>query len=104
MRANRDILLAAAGPVLGSTGGITWAKVMSSVYYLLQNILLIAGLAATGAVVYYGFLMATSRDNATQFAGARKGLLYAMLGAIIIFGVYTILATVRGAVGSVVGQ
>lgn len=101
MRANRELLFATATPVLGSTGGITWNKVIYAVYYLLQNILFVAGLAAVGAIVYYGVLMATARDNAGQFDSARKGVLWAMLGALTIFGVYTILATVRGAVGSI---
>lgn len=104
MRANRRVLYVAASPVLGSTGGITWDRVMYVIYNLLQNILFVAGLAAVGAIVYYGVLMATARDNADRFNGARKGVLWSMLGALIIFGVYTILATVRGAVGSVLGQ
>ena len=101
MRVNRNILLAATTPVLGSTGVVTWDKVKYAMYYLLQNILVVAGLAATGAVIYYGVMMATARDNATQFNSARKGVLYAALGALIIFGVYTILSTVRGAVNSI---
>ena len=101
MWVNKNILLAAAAPVLGSTGTVTWATVQTAIASLVQNILLLASLAATGAVVYYGVLMAMARDNATQFSNARKGLLYSALGALIIFGVYTIMATVRGAVNSI---
>ena len=94
-------MLAQSSPVLGSTGPVTWAKVMNVVYYLLQNILFLAGLAVVGAVVYYGVLMATASGSSDQFTKGRKGLIYSVVGALIIFGVYTIIATIRGAVNSI---
>jgi len=101
MRVNRAIILAQAGQVLGDTGSVTWAKVQTALASLVQNILVLAGLAATGAIVYYGVLMATAGSNTDRYSRARKGLIYAAIGTIIIFGVYTIIATVRGAVNSI---
>ncbi len=84
--------------------GLTYEGLINTVYYLLQAVLQIADLAAVAAVVYYGIRMAIARGDATKFNDARKGLIYTIIGALIIFGVYTILATVRGAVGSIGGQ
>ncbi len=104
MRVNNAIILAQAGQVLGTTGSVTWEKVMNSVYYVLQFILGTAGSLVVLAFVIYGIMMATSRDNVDRYKKARTGLIYSGVGALIIFGVYTILATVRGVAGSLGGQ
>ena len=84
--------------------GLTYEGLMNTVYSLLATILQMADLAAVAAIVWFGVRMALSRGDPAKFNEAKKGLIYACIGAVIIFGVYTILATVRGAVGSIGGQ
>lgn len=86
---------------MGETGGITYDGVVASLNYVVSNVLLLGGFVAVGAMVYYGLRMAMARDNVSQFSEARGMLIKACLGALIIFGVYTIIATVRGAAQSI---
>lgn len=92
MRANRIPILAAAVP-LGDTGGITYDKVVASLNYLVTNALLVGGFIAVGAIVYYGFRMTMSKGDPGAFTTARDHLVQACIGAAIIFGVYTIIAS-----------
>lgn len=93
---------ARAGEPLGDTGSdFTYEKLVRIVVALVNIMLEIAGIAAVMAVVYYGFRMAISRGDAGAFTAAKKGLGFALIGAIIIFGVYTIIATVYQGVRSV---
>ncbi len=101
MRGNRAIILAQSGTVLGNTGSVTWDKVMAAVYNVLQTVLFLAGMAVVVAFVVYGIMMATAGENVDRYKKSRTGLIYSGVGALIIFGVYTILATVRGAAGSI---
>ena len=100
MRANKLPMLAAAAP-LGDTGGITYDRVVASLNYLVMNALLLGGLVAVAAIVYYGFRMTMSKGDPTAFGTARGHLIQAGIGAAIIFGVYTIIATVQGAAQSI---
>ncbi len=86
------------------SSGLTYQGLMTTLYTLLQAILRIADLGAIIAIIWFGLQMALARGDATKFNDAKKGLLYAIIGAIVIFGVYTILATVRGAVSGISGQ
>jgi uncharacterized membrane protein YuzA (DUF378 family) len=91
-----------AQEVLGDTGGQwTYENFRGVVKNLVNFILQIASFAATGAVVYFGFRMVIAGSDATAYADARKGLNWSLVGAFVIFGVYTIIATVRGAVDSI---
>jgi hypothetical protein len=45
--------------------------------------------------------MVMSRGEPAKFAAAKKGLLLAIVGSLVIFGVYTIIQTVRGGVQSI---
>ncbi|MEK7637878.1 MAG: hypothetical protein AAB375_00410 [Patescibacteria group bacterium] len=100
MRANKIQWLAAATP-LGDTGGISYDRVVASLNYIVENVLLIAGFIAVGAIVYYGFRMTMSKGDPTKFNEAKGWLIKACIGAAIIFGVYTIIATVQGAARSI---
>ena len=51
-------------------------------------------------LIYYGLRMILSRGDPTKFNDAKKGLFYAILGIIVIFGTYTIIATVANALGA----
>lgn len=97
------LLIAAAAPTAAFAAEFTYDNLRRSMYYVLATILQLAGLAAVAAVVYYGIRMAVSRGDSAKFSEAKKGLLYALLGAAVIFGVYTILATVRGATDELTG-
>lgn len=100
MRANKIQLLLAAAP-LGKTGGITYDRLVNVLNYLVTNALILGGLIAVAMIVYYGFRMAISRDNASAFTAARDHLVQACIGAALIFGVYTIIATLYGLTHSI---
>lgn len=101
MRDNKTQLLAAAGTPLGNTGGISYDNVVASLNYVVSNVLLLGGFIAVGAIVYYGLLMTLSKGDPTKFNEAKGWLIKACIGAAIIFGVYTIIATVQGAARSI---
>jgi len=91
-----------AAEPLGDTGSdFTYEKLVRIVTGLVNIFLEIAGIAAVMAIVYYGFRMVISRGDAGAFTAAKKGLGLAVVGAIVIFGVYTIIATVYQGVRSV---
>jgi hypothetical protein len=86
---------------MGTTRGITYDGVVASLNYVVENVLIIAGIIAIGAIVYYGFRMTISKGDPTSFGAAREHLIQAGIGTAIIFGVYTIIATVYSAAQSV---
>ncbi len=86
---------------MGDTGEITYDGVVASLNYVVGNALLLGGFIAVGAIVYYGFLMTMSKGEPTKFNAAKGMLIKACIGAAIIFGVYTIIATVQGAANSI---
>lgn len=100
MRVNKMQLLPAAVP-LGDTGGISYDRVVASLNYIVSNVLLIAGFIAVGAIVYYGFRMTMSKGDPAKFNEAKGWLIKACIGAFLIFGVYTIIATVQYAAQSI---
>jgi hypothetical protein len=77
--------------------GFTYDKLVTMLNYLVRNVLLLGGFLATAAIIFYGFQMAISRGDPTAFGKAKNNLIKAAIGAVIIFGVYTIIATVQGA-------
>lgn len=80
--------------------GLTWDGVMDRIYYLIAVLLQIAGFLAVAAVIVYGLKFVMAKEDPAKRTAAKKGLGYSIVGMLIIFGVYTILATVRGAVGA----
>ncbi|MDP2648258.1 MAG: hypothetical protein Q8P35_03400 [Candidatus Yanofskybacteria bacterium] len=52
-----------------------------------------------GALVFYGIQIIWSRGSQTNYQAAKKSFAAAIIGAFIILGVYTIVATVAGALG-----
>ena len=93
---------ALAGEVLGDTGSdFTYDKLVRIATGLVEVLLELAGFAAVIMITYYGVRMVLSRGEPGKFSEAKKGLLLAMLGAAIIFGVWTIIATVREGVRSI---
>jgi hypothetical protein len=45
-------------------------------------------------IVFYGFQFMTSQGDPTKYGSARKSLMWAIVGAIVILGTYTIIASV----------
>lgn len=91
-----------AGEVLGDTGSdFTYEKLVDIAEGLVNLLLQMLELVAVGAIVWYGLQMVLSRGDAAKFSKAKKGLGLAIVGALVIFGVYTIIATIRGGVQSV---
>lgn len=87
---------------LGDVGSdFTYQKLVRIAERLVDYLLQLAELAAVGFIVYYGLRMVMSRGDPGQYAAAKKGLGLAILGAVVIFGVYTIIQTVRGGVQSI---
>jgi hypothetical protein len=60
----------------------------------------IAGPLMVIAVVLYGLQMMWAQGDPSKFNEAKKSFFYALLGMLVIFGVYTIIATVANAVGN----
>lgn len=53
------------------------------------------GLIAVGvAIILVGFIFIASRGNPTALANAKKNFLYAVIGGLVIYGVYTIILSV----------
>ncbi|HXK36219.1 MAG TPA: hypothetical protein VJ553_01415 [Candidatus Paceibacterota bacterium] len=102
MWATAPLMLAQATP-LGETGGISYNRLIAIVYALVKILLQVGEFAAVGFIVWYGLRMVMSKGDSTKFSAARKGLLLALLGAVIIFGAYVIVDSVQGAVESIGG-
>jgi TRAP-type C4-dicarboxylate transport system permease small subunit len=92
--------VALAQQPLGNTGNtdFTYARLVRIVVALVNIILQICELAAVGFIVWYGLRMVMSKGDPAKFSEAKKGLGLAIVGALVIFGVYTIIATVQGGV------
>lgn len=86
---------------MGGTGEFTYDRLVAILNYLVTNALLLGGFIAVGAIVYYGLRMTLSKGEPTKFNEAKGMLIKACIGAAIIFGVYTIIATVQGAARSI---
>ena len=63
-----------------------------------QFLLFIGGIVAVIFIVWGGIKYMAARDNATEAANARKMILNGLIGAAIIFGVGTLLATAQYAI------
>lgn len=79
----------------------SYENVIAVLNSLVKTVLRIAGFLVIIVIVYHGVRMATAGSNETVYGDARKGLNWAIVGALVIFGVYTIIATVEGLVNSV---
>lgn len=49
-------------------------------------------------IMYAGFLFVTARGNATQIADAKRALLYAIIGGVIVVGAKLIIDVIQGTV------
>jgi type IV secretory pathway VirB2 component (pilin) len=97
MQVNKKKLLGSIP--LGNTGSseFTYDRLVGILNYLVQNALLLGGFIAVAAIVFYGMQMSLARAEPKKFTEAKDALIKAVIGAILIFGVYTIINTVQGA-------
>ncbi len=102
MRVNKIRQLLATGSIpLGNTGDrFTYDQLVKILKYLASYALLFGGIVAMGAVVFYGFQMVMSKGDPGKFNEAKGSLIKAAIGAALIFGVFTIIATLQGAASS----
>jgi type IV secretory pathway VirB2 component (pilin) len=82
----------------------TYEGLMDAVWNLVDFLMRIAGLAVVVAIVWFGLRMAMARGEAAKYEDAKKGLKWAIIGAVTIFGVWTIIATIHSFVGALGGQ
>lgn len=80
--------------------GFTYDRLVGLLNYLVQNALILGEVIAFAAIIFYGLQMTASRGDAAKFGKAKDALIKACIGAALILGVYTILATVQGAAQS----
>jgi len=64
-------------------------------------VLLLGGFLAGAAVIFYGFQSDDNHAAMQRSSIPRRTIHKAAIGAVIIFGVYTIIATVQGAAQTV---
>lgn len=90
---------------LGSTGntGLTYTRVRELMYWASDVAIWIGSVGVFVAIVFYGFRMAISKGDAAAFSSARTGLFKSLIGAAIIFGVWSIIKTVQYAAGLLTG-
>lgn len=59
----------------------------------------LAIIGLTIAIVVYGFMFFKSRGNPSGMSDAKKGLTWALVGGLVIMGVFTIIMTVASVIG-----
>jgi len=99
MQVNKKQLLASI-PLGNTNSDFTYDRLVGIVQYLAGTALILGGVLAMAAVVFYGLQMALAKGDAAKFSAAKSSLVKAALGAAIIFGVYTIINTIYGAANS----
>ena len=97
MLAATPLLLAQAKP-LGETGDITYDRLVDLAYAIVKVLLQLGEIAAVGFIVYYGLRMVLSKGDPAKFTAARKGLLLALLGGVIVFGAYVLVDSIQAGV------
>lgn len=84
----------------GSPGrDITFDTVLNIIRGFSCYVAQVAGILFIGAILFYGVLMVVSQGNPEKFGAAKKGLGWAIVGGLVIVGVYVIISTVASAVG-----
>ena len=87
--------LAANPPEPAVSGNpITLDTIENLVSTLLDYVITIASLLVVGYLIYAGFLMLSAGDDTAKFAKGKTALRNGIIGAAVVFGVGTILATI----------
>jgi cytochrome bd-type quinol oxidase subunit 2 len=90
-----NIFTGAAGQPTATAGGTLGANITTLINYFLG----ILGLIAVGFLIYAGVLMVTAGGAEEQVTKARKIIMYAVVGIVIILLSYTIVTFVSSALG-----
>jgi hypothetical protein len=100
MRATKPTLLALSASAT-TVEPFTYERLKSMAFSLAQTFTELVGMALVAGVVFYGIRMVTARGDETAFRTAKAGLTNAMIGALIVYGAHTLIATLYSAVHSV---
>jgi succinate dehydrogenase hydrophobic anchor subunit len=82
----------------------TYQGLMAAVENLVNFLIRMASLAVVVVIVWYGLQMVLAKGDAAKYGNARKGFNSALIGALVIFGVWTIIATIQYFAQSLGGQ
>lgn len=81
----------------------SYQSLMVAVNNIVDFLMRVASLAVVVVIVWYGLKMAMAKGDEGAYSAARKGLTSALIGAVVIFGVWTIIFTIRYFVGTLTG-
>jgi hypothetical protein len=101
------MLLAVMAPAVvfaASSPTYTYQGLLNILYNLIGYLIRIAGVAVVAVITWFGLQMVFARGDPTKYGKAKTGLLWAVVGAAVIFGVYTIILSIRAFVNSLSGQ
>lgn len=79
--------------------GYCQGSARSAVQFVLNFILGFLGLVAMGFLIYGGFLYVTAGSNDDNIDAAKKTIMYALIGIVIIFLAWALIATLLGGLG-----
>ena len=77
---------------------ITLDTIMIIVNDIVTRLIEIAGVVVVGALVWGGLMWATAGSNEDRVTKAKAVITGALWGALVIFGVFVIISTIRGLV------
>ncbi len=80
--------LTIASPVFAQSADVS--KIQTFIENIIQVFVTIAGLVATGFLVYGGFRYITSSGNPESLDGAKKTVMYSAIGLAIVIGAYVL--------------
>lgn len=80
--------LLTAFPVYAQSADVS--KIQTFIENIIQVFVTIAGLVATGFLVYGGFRYITSSGNPESLDGAKKTVMYSAIGLAIVIGAYVL--------------
>lgn len=83
-----------------NSGPFTFEMLMTVVWNLVNFLIWLARVAIGLTLLWFGSKMILARGDETKFAEAKKGLTWAVIGALVIFGAGTIILTLQTFVDS----
>ena len=86
-------------PDPGRIGAVAKGTLGSNITNIINYFLGLLGLVAVGFLIYAGVLMVTAGGNDEQVTKAKKIIMYAAAGIVIVLLSYTIVTFVAGALG-----
>lgn len=87
-----------AAALAQGTEDFTYDRVVRILFGLANFLMNIGLVIAVIAIVWFGIQIMTSGGNATRYQEAKKSIIWAVVGAAIILGINTILATIEAVI------